>query len=655
MAVVGAPGMAKNTGTAYVYERSGTRWTKEAVLPDPRGAPSDYYAWAVAISSTKSGNYVAVGGNDANGKPDRVYIYKGSGKTWHIQQTINDIGGQSSDMFGDAIAISGNTLVVSATCVNNNSGTMYVWLRFSERWTLEATEVDPAGQPNDFFGQSVSISGNEILAGAVDAAYVYTGTPKHHWFRTAVFQNPGSPDDNFGYGVALSGTKAVIGAPGGVPGAEISSPPSAGAAYIYTFTGKTWSNPKELTAPPGDSGDEFGHSVAMTGNKIVIGMPVSGRVSCGSALVFNGSGSRWFPNGQVIDPRCANNDQFGFAVGLSAATAGIGAPKANKSKGAAFFIALPPPERPEAILSHGGRGVPAVAFNPASSVVASGDIDGTTYLWNVRTHKLIRALRNPNRQAVFGDAFSPDGRTLVVGTANNKFTTGVTYLWSIATHKVIATLRDPNTRGIDTAAFSPDGRILAVGDNNGTTCLWNSRTHKLVAVLQDPSGQDVNIVVFSPDGKTLAAADNNSHAYLWNTRTHRLIATFHDPNGQLVNGVAFSPDGKKLAVADNNGSAYLWNVRTRRIAVTLPNPGGQSVQGVVFSPDGRALAGTTTNTQTGQSSILLWAVVPATVIATLHDPGSAGNFRLAFSPDGGTLAIGDSNGATYLWNTRWLS
>jgi WD40 repeat protein len=661
LAVVGAPGMAKDAGTAYVYEKSGGQWVKEATLPDPRKAPKnahDFYAWAVAISSSKSGNYVAVGGNDANGEADLVYIYKGSGKSWKLTQTIHDLGGVSTDMFGDALAISDDTLVVSATCVNGNSGTMYVYLRFSQKWNLDATIPDPAGQPNDFFGQSVSISGNQILVGATNAAYVYISTSQGHWSQAKTFPNPGSANDNFGFGVALAGTKAVIGAPGGIPGQEISSPLSPGAAYVFTGSGPDWSStPKTLTAPFGVTGDEFGRSVTITGNSILIGMPNEGMASCGSAFAFDLSGL--LPDGAVQDPACAKNDQFGFSVAAAAATAGIGAPTANKDKGATFFVALPPAAKPEAVLNHKDRSIAAVAISPSSQTVAVGDINGNTDLWNAKKHTFTAVLRNPNKQPVFGVAFSPDGRTLAVGTINAKFTSGVIYLWSLATHKVIATLHDPNTRGVDDVAFSPNGSVLAAADDNGASFLWNTKSHKLISMLQDPGGQDANVVRFSPDGKMVAVADNNGHAYLWNATTHHLIATITPPASPppantFVNSVAFSPDGHTLAVADGDGHAYRWNVNTRKLSAPLRNPAGQGVQGVVYSPNGRVLAATTTDLKTEQSGIILWDARSGEILAQYHDPGSAGNFRLAYRPDGDAVAVGDANGSTYLWNTAWL-
>jgi hypothetical protein len=339
-AVVGAPGMAKDAGTAYIYEREGERWRREATLPDPRGAPHDDYAWAVAISDAGTRTYVAVGGNDTNGDPDRVYIYEGSGKRWHREATLDDPGGHSKDMYGESMAISGTTLVVSAPCIDDNMGDIYIYERFGQQWTMQAAETDPAAKPDDLFGRSASTSGNRVLVGAVDVAYVYTNTRKFGWQLTAVLHNPGTKKDNFGTGAYLEGSTAVIGAPGGVQGTPIDSPLSSGATYIFTMTGKTWSKPEKLTPPAGAQGDEFGYAVAATSKNLVIGMPLYGKVSCGTSFVYVLSGRKWLERRQLLNRNCTQGDAFGFSVALSASTGVIGAPNAENGKGAAYFRSL---------------------------------------------------------------------------------------------------------------------------------------------------------------------------------------------------------------------------------------------------------------------------------------------------------------------------
>jgi WD40 repeat protein len=650
VAVAGAPGVNGDTGSASLWQRQGGPFRQVATLPDPRRAKGDHYGWAVAVSSTKSGTYVAIGGNESNGKRDLVYIYKGSGKTWLLQATLPDPNSHSKDMYGEAMAISGTAFVVGAPGVTGNEGKIYIYQRSGHQWNLQATEGDPGDAANDLFGRSVSTSGDEVLAGAADAAYVFTNESGNQWTQTAVLRNPGSPKDNFGYAVNIDAAMAVAGAPGSAPGTG--SPLSAGAAYVFTHKGSTWSSIK-LTGPTGTKGDEFGYSITETSNKLLIGMPVYGKTSCGTVFTFAPNNNTWTFQGQVLDPSCSKGDEFGFSAALLGATGVIGAPNANDGDGAVFFLPLPPTSAEATLQDPGSTGVPAVAFSLAGSTLAAGDLDGSTYLWDVGNHTLTSTLRNPNGQGVFGTAFSPDGNTLAVGTANKKYTTGSIYLWHISPRK-LTTLHDPDGHGVDAIAFSPDGKILATaGDDDGNIYLWDVSSRKVMATLTDPASQGVNGVAFTDDGAYLASADSNGHAYVWDVSSKALVANMTDPATKGVNGVAFSPNGH-LAVADGNGHAYVWEAPGKIIA-TLTDPASQSVDGVAFSPNGAALATTTINKTVTESGVCVWDVATSSLIATFHDPGSEGAFRLAYSPDGNTIAVGDGNAHTYLWDMSWFS
>jgi WD40 repeat protein len=657
-AVVGAPGTNNNTGTASVYQwihQGGVNpWRKVATLPDPRGAKNDGYAWAVAINSTTSATYVAIGGNEQNGKPDVVYIYEGSGKTWHLQSTLFDPDGQSADMFGAAMAISSTVLAVGAPAVNGSSGIVYIYKRSGQSWTQQATETDPGDAANDLFGRSVSTAGNEVLAGAVGTAYVFTNASGHAWTLTAVLRNPGSANDNFGYAASLDTTTVVIGAPGGVPGTPIGSPLSAGAAYVFTKKGSAWSTPKKLTMPAGIKGDEFGISANETADGLLIGMPVYGTVNCGTAFTFALINGAWVFQKQVLNPTCTKGDRFGFSAAISGVLGIIGAPDANSGAGAVFFPALPPASPEATLRDPGGRGDPAVAFNRDGSILATGDLDGHTYLWDIASRTVTADLRDPNGQGVFAAAFSPDFTTLAVGTDNSQFNNGVVYLWNSSSGTLTATLDDPGTGGMGALAFTVDGTIIAVGDNNGSTYLWDVPIGTLLTELRAPTSQHDTGEALSPNGTTLAVADYSGSTYLWDVPTGTLLATLSDPGGQNVNGVAFSPDGTTLATADTNGSAYLWNVASGTLIATLRDPVSKSLKGVEFIHNGADIAVASTNKTRTESGICVWNVATRSLIATFHDPGSNGIYRLASSPDGRTIAVGDVNGHVYLWDMSWL-
>jgi WD40 repeat protein len=241
----------------------------------------------------------------------------------------------------------------------------------------------------------------------------------------------------------------------------------------------------------------------------------------------------------------------------------------------------------------GSKGTNAVAFNPAGTLLAVADANGSTYLWNAVSGSLTTpALADPQSQGVLALAFSPDGATLAVVDEND-----TVYLWDVATRKRLGPLpADPGGEGVQAVAFGPDD-MVAVGDYNGSVYLWNALTHAY-RVLPDPGGSQVQAVAFGKGGATLAAGDVNGKTYLWRialsafgTVTGTLIHTLADPGSAGVEAVAFSPDGATLAVGDTNHSAYLWHVATRKLTARLHVPGETyGVSSVAFGPDGTTLA-----------------------------------------------------------------
>jgi hypothetical protein len=331
IAVAGVPGVNGWTGMAYIYVRSGRLWIHSATLTDPRHATDDVYAWSVAASNTSAGNYVVVGGNDGNDKRDYVYVYKGSGRSWHLQATIGDPGTTSQDMFGDSVAISGTTLVIGASCQDGLSGHAYVYTRVGQRWIIQASLADPAGKPNQDFGQSVAVSGRTAIIGSRDTAYVYRYTYGHGWAQAAKLRNPGNAEDAFGQSVSTSGTTAVIGAPGPMPPEYNVTP---GAAYAYALSGGKWSLRQKLANPQG--AEEFGFSVAISGNRTLIGMPLYGKDGCGGAYEYTSSRGKWIKRDHLYDSGCPSGAQFGWSVAISGHSGCIGAPFTESNEGAAF-------------------------------------------------------------------------------------------------------------------------------------------------------------------------------------------------------------------------------------------------------------------------------------------------------------------------------
>ena len=118
----------------------------------------------------------------------------------------------------------------------------------------------------------------------------------------------------------------------------------AGMVYVYEPNGRSWSMRGKLVSPHPEHLAEFGRALAVSGSRVLVGVPVRGGGSkrCGTAYAYTKSSSNfWRLREQVVDPGCSYNDKFGFAVALQGRTAIIGAPLENQADGAAYVLTLP--------------------------------------------------------------------------------------------------------------------------------------------------------------------------------------------------------------------------------------------------------------------------------------------------------------------------
>lgn len=258
-----------------------------------------------------------------------------------LQQSIPNPSPDAGDGFGQTISLSGGKALIGALTDDttaSNSGRAYVYDAASG--TLLRTFENPTPASNDQFGGAVSLSGNLALIGAQNDALGATGSGAAYLYDVTTgallrtFANPGpAPNiiDNFGHSVALSGDRALISAIGDDRGAS-----NAGAAYLLdTTTGavlQTFLNPT-----PG-SGDNFGFDVALTGNRALISTvnDDTAALNAGAAYLFDtttGALLHTFLNPTPeLNNVFGNNDNFGFSVALSDTRVAIGAPNDNATE-----------------------------------------------------------------------------------------------------------------------------------------------------------------------------------------------------------------------------------------------------------------------------------------------------------------------------------
>ncbi len=265
-------------------------YPQEAELTASDGTPQDEFGCSVSIS----GNTLVVGepfwpydASIANDAPGAAYVFKQSGSTWVHVAKLTASDGAAGDYFGISVSISGNTVVVGAQYADV-VGAAYIFTEPAAGWanmtqTAELTASDSS--VNDGFGSSVSINGNTVVVGApgatvagnnyVGAAYVFA-KPTSGWASTTqtakLIASDGSVlgGDAFGYSVSISGSTVVVGA----PNATVDDNTYQGTAYVFTEPASGWANMTQtakLTAPDGHANGEFGASVSISGNTVVVG------------------------------------------------------------------------------------------------------------------------------------------------------------------------------------------------------------------------------------------------------------------------------------------------------------------------------------------------------------------------------------------------
>ncbi|MBK9306700.1 MAG: cadherin-like beta sandwich domain-containing protein [Nitrospira sp.] len=316
--------LASNAGAAYVFARNGTTWAQQAYLKASNTGADDWFGYSVAISGdtiavgamNEDGSATGVNGADNDGTADSgaVYIFTRSGTTWSHQAYVKASNAGNTDQFGRTVALSGDTLAVGAAGEDSN-----------------LTGVT-AGSPNEgATGNGSSDSG---------AVYVFTrsGTT---WSQQAYVKasNTGA-GDNFGYSVAIDGETLGVGARGeesnavGINGNQANDSMSfAGAVYVFTRSGTTWTQQAYVKASNTGTGDRFGSSIALSGDTLAVGAPTedgngtganppdSGTiVDSGAAYVFTRSGTTWSQQAYIKTSNTGGLDQFGWKVALDGDT-----------------------------------------------------------------------------------------------------------------------------------------------------------------------------------------------------------------------------------------------------------------------------------------------------------------------------------------------
>ena len=332
-AIIGAMG-DPYSGSAYVYVRSNGVWSEQAKLTASDAAQYDYFGSSVSID----GDTAVIGAryDDGNGNGNdsgSAYVYVRSNGVWSEQQKLTASDGAQEDYFGRSVSIDGDTAVISGvTGQGLGSGTAYVYVRSNGVWSEQQKLTASDGVAYDGFGFEVSISGDTAVIGAPremtnesGSAYVYVRSNGVWSEQAKLTASDAAQYDYFGSSVSIDGDTAVIGArydDGNGNGND------SGSAYVYVRSNGVWSEQQKLTASDTAEYDRFGNRVSINGDIAAIGTYAN--CDCDfprPTYVYVRSNGVW--SEQAILNDGGEYDDFGSSVSIDDNTVLIGAPNAH--------------------------------------------------------------------------------------------------------------------------------------------------------------------------------------------------------------------------------------------------------------------------------------------------------------------------------------
>lgn len=351
---------ASLSGTAYVFERDAQgAWLRVAFLKAPNANANDIFGSSVAVS----GERIVVGAPfEASASPTNTsdnsashagaaYVFRREGGQWLFEAYLKAPLPQADALFGWDVAIEGDVIVVGApgtADLASGSGEAFVFRRSGTTWTLDGElREDAAGQggQGDALGESVAIANQVIAVGARNGEVAGSAIPNTGSVRIYTFggtwtlaQEVAASDPfagaSFGMSVAMTDTRLVVGA------TAVGIANQAGAAYVFSLVGGTWTFEQKLAADTPSSGDELGAVVDIAGDTIALGAyredgpgagldPVNrtdASTDAGAVYVFHATGfAAWTQRHYLKSSQPGPDDRFGVSLALSADTLVVGA------------------------------------------------------------------------------------------------------------------------------------------------------------------------------------------------------------------------------------------------------------------------------------------------------------------------------------------
>ncbi|MCB0823091.1 MAG: T9SS type A sorting domain-containing protein [Bacteroidales bacterium] len=361
-AIVGSKYQDSDEGAAYIFKVNDEGvFEQTAILEAPDPYAGSYFGHSVAIYNKTAVVGAPLEAYDATGtnymtEAGAIYIFtRGDGEEWSFWQKIVPADRDYLAQFGYSVALHGEHMVVSARSEKKDenglnpiteAGAAYTLIRDGDLWVINQKIVASDRAEQDWFGEDLAIYGNTIVIGVPwededasggntldrsGSAYVFSFNTDDVWveYQKIVLEDR-EKWDQFGFSVSIWDEQIAIGAnfkdkPGAVNIID------AGSVYMYELNGSIWEQVDQLYSEDAYYFDEFGYSVSLNGNHLLVGAYSSDDYGQGTQEIFNAGAAYYFQNSKgswsqvdkIVAPVRAEADNFGIDVFINSEGTGI--------------------------------------------------------------------------------------------------------------------------------------------------------------------------------------------------------------------------------------------------------------------------------------------------------------------------------------------
>ncbi|PKH06902.1 LruC domain-containing protein [Moritella sp. Urea-trap-13] len=325
--LVGSPGKQSDHGEACFFFRQQSTWTMTHCLTPVSDTQSTIKQFGRAVAASDQSAIIAA--RHQGGQTGAVYIFNYDNGVWSQQLELTKPGVAINNFFGQSVSISGDLAAIGSPGGANDDGAVYVYKRTGANWILNTTITPDSEVRSKKFGSAVSISEGYLIIGDGESgktkegsAYIYKYDDT--WTKQATLKGGlVTRSAKYASSVAISKDYAIVGAPlENDP--HVSNATTKGAVYVYKRKDNVWINQAKLTAVNGLTGDQFGSSIAIVGAHLAVGAE-NANSSSGKAMLFKLVDDVWLEQFEFTAVDGVSQDNFGHAVGISASYVTVGA------------------------------------------------------------------------------------------------------------------------------------------------------------------------------------------------------------------------------------------------------------------------------------------------------------------------------------------